>query len=112
MTAPVVEAAVRGVCRGMHVSAASCARRLMHRAACWLYDCWIIALEAVSGYTRASRDKHPYNPMVAPAQGLGKTLQTISFLSYLTFERNVAGPSLVVVPLSVRQVPVSILFEL
>ena len=34
-------------------------------------------------------------------QGLGKTLQTISFLSYLTFERGVAGPSLVVVPLSV-----------
>ena len=36
-----------------------------------------------------------------PCQGLGKTLQTISFLSYLTFERHVAGPSLVVVPLSV-----------
>jgi SWI/SNF-related matrix-associated actin-dependent regulator of chromatin subfamily A member 5 len=32
---------------------------------------------------------------------LGKTLQTISFLSYLTFERGVVGPSLVVVPLSV-----------
>lgn len=34
-------------------------------------------------------------------QGLGKTLQTISFLSYLKGERDVAGPSLVVVPLSV-----------
>ncbi len=35
------------------------------------------------------------------AQGLGKTLQTISFLSYLKRERGIAGPSLVVVPLSV-----------
>lgn len=33
--------------------------------------------------------------------GLGKTLQTIAFLSYLQFERGVHGPSLVVVPLSV-----------
>lgn len=32
---------------------------------------------------------------------MGKTLQTISFISYLTYERKVAGPSLVVVPLSV-----------
>ena len=38
---------------------------------------------------------------VACVQGLGKTLQTISFISYLTFERKVTGPSLVVVPLSV-----------
>ena len=34
-------------------------------------------------------------------QGLGKTLQTISFLSYMQTERGVGGPSLVVVPLSV-----------
>ena len=34
-------------------------------------------------------------------QGLGKTLQTISFLAYLKFNRNVDGPHLVVVPLSV-----------
>ena len=33
--------------------------------------------------------------------GLGKTLQTISLLSYLKFERGVEGPHLVVVPLSV-----------
>ena len=44
-------------------------------------------------------------PVAICVQGLGKTLQTISFLSYLTFERHVAGPSLVVVPLSVRQIP-------
>lgn len=34
-------------------------------------------------------------------QGLGKTLQTIAFLAYLTYERKVSGPHLVVVPLSV-----------
>lgn len=34
-------------------------------------------------------------------QGLGKTLQTVAFLSYLKNERGLAGPSLVVVPLSV-----------
>ena len=33
-------------------------------------------------------------------QGLGKTLQTISFLGYLKFYRNIAGPHLVVVPKS------------
>lgn len=33
--------------------------------------------------------------------GLGKTLQTISFLAHLKFERGVEGPHLVVVPLSV-----------
>ena len=38
---------------------------------------------------------------LALAQGLGKTLQTISFLSYMQTERGVGGPSLVVVPLSV-----------
>jgi SNF2-related domain len=37
----------------------------------------------------------------AHAQGLGKTLQTVAFLSYLKNERGVRGPSLVVVPLSV-----------
>lgn len=34
------------------------------------------------------------------AQGLGKTLQTISFLGYLKHHRDVAGPHLVVVPKS------------
>ena len=38
---------------------------------------------------------------LALLQGLGKTLQTISFLSYMQTERGVGGPSLVVVPLSV-----------
>ena len=33
------------------------------------------------------------------SQGLGKTLQTISFLAYLKFNRGVEGPHLVVVPL-------------
>ena len=33
--------------------------------------------------------------------GLGKTLQTISFLAWLKFERGVPGPHLVVAPLSV-----------
>ena len=37
----------------------------------------------------------------AHEQGLGKTLQTVAFLSYLKNERGVRGPSLVVVPLSV-----------
>lgn len=34
-------------------------------------------------------------------QGLGKTLQTVAFLSFLKTERGVNGPSLVVAPLSV-----------
>ena len=34
-------------------------------------------------------------------QGLGKTLQTITFLAYLKYVRNISGPHLVVVPLSV-----------
>lgn len=34
-------------------------------------------------------------------QGLGKTLQTIAFLAYMQTVRRVAGPSLVVVPMSV-----------
>ena len=34
-------------------------------------------------------------------QGLGKTLQTIAFLAHLKFVRGLAGPSLVVCPLSV-----------
>lgn len=33
-------------------------------------------------------------------QGLGKTLQTISFLGYLKFNRGVTGPHLVIVPKS------------
>jgi SWI/SNF-related matrix-associated actin-dependent regulator of chromatin subfamily A member 5 len=33
-------------------------------------------------------------------QGLGKTLQTISFLGYLKFHRSISGPHLVVVPKS------------
>lgn len=33
--------------------------------------------------------------------GLGKTLQVISFLSYLKYERGISGPHLIVVPLSV-----------
>lgn len=33
-------------------------------------------------------------------QGLGKTLQTISFLGYLKVHRNIAGPHLVIVPKS------------
>ena len=36
-------------------------------------------------------------------QGLGKTLQTISFLSYLKHYRNIVGPHLVVVPKSTLQ---------
>lgn len=34
-------------------------------------------------------------------QGLGKTLQTIAFLAHMQTVRGVAGPSLVVVPMSV-----------
>jgi len=33
-------------------------------------------------------------------QGLGKTLQTISFLGYLKFHQGTAGPHLIVVPKS------------
>jgi SWI/SNF-related matrix-associated actin-dependent regulator of chromatin subfamily A member 5 len=36
-------------------------------------------------------------------QGLGKTLQTISFLAYLKHHRNTSGPHLVVVPKSTLQ---------
>jgi SWI/SNF-related matrix-associated actin-dependent regulator of chromatin subfamily A member 5 len=36
-------------------------------------------------------------------QGLGKTLQTISFLSYLKFHRDISGPHLIVVPKSTLQ---------
>jgi SWI/SNF-related matrix-associated actin-dependent regulator of chromatin subfamily A member 5 len=36
-------------------------------------------------------------------QGLGKTLQTISFLSYLKYHRGTGGPHLVVVPKSTLQ---------
>lgn len=37
------------------------------------------------------------------SQGLGKTLQTISFLSYLKHYRDISGPHLVVVPKSTLQ---------
>ena len=56
------------------------------------------------GYLESAMTLPPTcSQLTAPfhSQGLGKTLQTISFLSYLTFERCVVGPSLVVVPLSV-----------
>ena len=36
-------------------------------------------------------------------QGLGKTLQTISFLAYLKHYRNISGPHLIVVPKSTLQ---------
>lgn len=36
-------------------------------------------------------------------QGLGKTLQTISFLGYLKFHKGIAGPHLIVVPKSTLQ---------
>jgi SNF2 family DNA or RNA helicase len=36
-------------------------------------------------------------------QGLGKTLQTISFLGYLKYYRDIPGPNLVVVPKSTLQ---------
>ncbi len=39
--------------------------------------------------------------MLVGLQGLGKTLQTIAFLAYMQTVRGVAGPSLVVVPMSV-----------
>lgn len=39
------------------------------------------------------------NPLSA-RQGLGKTLQTISFLGYLKFIRGIHGPHLIVVPKS------------
>ena len=38
-----------------------------------------------------------------PFQGLGKTLQTISFLAYLKHYRDISGPHLVVVPKSTLQ---------
>lgn len=38
-----------------------------------------------------------------PVQGLGKTLQTISFLAYLKHHRQINGPHLVVVPKSTLQ---------
>ncbi|KAL6759340.1 P-loop containing nucleoside triphosphate hydrolase protein [Haematococcus lacustris] len=44
---------------------------------------------------------HGINAILADEMGLGKTLQTIAFLAYLTFDRHVTGPHLVVVPLSV-----------
>ena len=41
------------------------------------------------------------NAILADEMGLGKTLQTIAFLAYLKFNLNVAGPHLVIAPLSV-----------
>jgi SWI/SNF-related matrix-associated actin-dependent regulator of chromatin subfamily A member 5 len=41
------------------------------------------------------------NAILADEMGLGKTLQSIAFLAHLKWERNVPGPHLVVVPLSV-----------
>ncbi|BDA46823.1 probable global transcription activator SNF2L1 [Coccomyxa sp. Obi] len=41
------------------------------------------------------------NAILADEMGLGKTLQTIAFLAYMQTVRQVAGPSLVVVPMSV-----------
>ncbi|KAK9837753.1 hypothetical protein WJX74_004265 [Apatococcus lobatus] len=41
------------------------------------------------------------NAILADEMGLGKTLQTISFLAHLHLDRGLAGPSLVVCPLSV-----------
>lgn len=38
------------------------------------------------------------NGILADEMGLGKTVQTISLLGYLTFEFNITGPYLVVVP--------------
>lgn len=40
------------------------------------------------------------NGILADEMGLGKTLQTIAFLGYLKFHRNLAGPHLVIVPKS------------
>lgn len=41
------------------------------------------------------------NCILADEMGLGKTLQTISFFTHLKDVRNISGPHLVVVPLSV-----------
>lgn len=38
--------------------------------------------------------------MLIDCKGLGKTLQTISFLGYLKFHQGTAGPHLIVVPKS------------
>ena len=46
----------------------------------------------------------PYSsPFLTLPQGLGKTLQTISFLSYLRHYRDIHGPHLIVVPKSTLQ---------
>lgn len=41
------------------------------------------------------------NGILADEMGLGKTIQTIAFISYLLETKNVPGPFLIVVPLSV-----------
>lgn len=43
---------------------------------------------------------HRNNVILADEMGLGKTVQTISFLAWLMYARSIAGPFLVVVPLS------------
>jgi SNF2 family DNA or RNA helicase len=42
-------------------------------------------------------------PFIYIVKGLGKTLQTISFLAYLKHYRNISGPHLIVVPKSTLQ---------
>lgn len=58
----------------------------------------ILADEMVSSVPRC----RPSDAEVA-AQGLGKTLQTIAFLSYLKHYRDISGPHLIVVPKSTLQ---------
>ncbi|KAK9784646.1 hypothetical protein WJX73_007480 [Symbiochloris irregularis] len=56
----------------------------------------------VAGYKfMAERFEQGICPILADEMGLGKTLQTIALLSYLTTERGICGPSLVICPLSV-----------
>jgi SWI/SNF-related matrix-associated actin-dependent regulator of chromatin subfamily A member 5 len=57
----------------------------------------ILADEMVESFPRAEL------ALLTTAQGLGKTLQTISFLSYLKFHRDNSGPHLIVVPKSTLQ---------
>jgi len=52
---------------------------------------WYVSIYVVDCHTQTS------------SQGLGKTLQTISFLSYLKHHREISGPHLVVVPKSTLQ---------
>eukprot|EP00951_Prasinocladus_malaysianus_P013308 scaffold100372_cov45-Prasinocladus_malaysianus.AAC.2 len=76
-------------------------------------DCWT-GRNAVNSLQAEMRDyqvaslrwmshmyDHGVNCILGDEMGLGKTLQTIAFLAHLRYERNVDGPFLVVVPLSV-----------